>query len=157
MDGLTGLVSWAWGPGGVEFPWRFLEGSLAVAGAELEGSTARGKPAPIGRERARDMAVNCVLPFVHGLAQVRGDQDMARLCLRAYSAAPGLQDNQVTREMAGELFCHLGRRSGTPGAPEALSWGDALRGARRQQGLLHLGELAASPGVSRPRVAPGPR
>ena len=106
VDGLTGLVSWAWGPGGVEFPWRFLEGSLAVAGAELEGSTARGKPAPIGRERARDMAVNCVLPFVHAWA------------------GPGQGGPGYGPPMPQGLF----RRSGPPGQPghPGDGWGAVL-------------------------------
>ena len=78
----------------------------------------------IGAARARDMAVNVVLPFVHAYAGVCRDSELARRCVELYWACPKLQDNEVTREM--ERLLEIGSV-----APKVAT-------ARRQQGLIHM-------------------
>lgn len=81
-----------------------------------------GGVSPIGKGRARDLAVNVVLPLFHGLG---GDSDSPYLEL--YRRFPSLQRNDLEREMAEQLL-------GKSARPLA-------KGARRQQGLLHLAAL----------------
>ena len=78
----------------------------------------------VGRGRARDAAVNVVLPFLHAYAGIDGSLGLGDKCVELYHAFPRLEDNEITREMTGLL----GRR-----AVRAL-----VTGARRQQGLMHL-------------------
>jgi hypothetical protein len=78
----------------------------------------------IGVGRARDMAVNVVLPFVHAWSGVARRPDSRARSLELYRAFPALEDNEVTREMKRLLF---------PGRDDVEA-----RGARRQQGLIHL-------------------
>ena len=78
----------------------------------------------VGPGRAGDLTVNAVLPFVRAMAEERGDRELATRCVETYRAFPGLAANEVTREMAGLLG---GDRV------SALA-----RGARRQQGLVHM-------------------
>ena len=110
------------------------------------------KGALIGRGRARDMVVNCVLPFVHALAQLKGDGQLAHLSLNLYHVLPRLQENELTRETGDVLFSDLGiaEAGGPPrravGAEGA--WRKVVCSARRQQGLLHLHRLMASPVTS---------
>ena len=88
-----------------------------------------GGPACIGASRARDLAVNVVLPLLHAGAAVRGEAGPAAQYLELYHRFGTLQDNEITREMAGQLL--------DPG------WGPAVNSARRQQGLVHLHRLLA--------------
>jgi hypothetical protein len=78
----------------------------------------------IGPGRARELAVNVVLPCLHAWGGLRREQALQRLSLELYRGFPGLQDNEITREMKRLL------------SPEI----DAVRttGARRHQGLIHL-------------------
>jgi len=99
---------------------RDLAAALTVAGRE-------GGMAYIGLGRARDLAVNVVLPFLHGLATVRGEPGGGEAYLGLYQRFGKLQENGVTREMAGQLL--------SPGAT------DLVKTARRQQGLIHLHRL----------------
>ena len=78
----------------------------------------------IGAGRARDVAVNVVLPFLHAWSGVAHRSDLVGRCLELYRAWPGLQENEVTREM---------RRLLGRGELEV-----EVRGARRQQGLIQL-------------------
>ena len=78
----------------------------------------------VGPGRAGDLAVNAVLPFVRAMAEEQGDRELAARCLETYRAFPGLAANDVTREMARLLG---GDRVST-----------LARGARRQQGLIHM-------------------
>jgi hypothetical protein len=78
----------------------------------------------VGVGRAREVAVNAVLPFIHAWAGVLRERPLQGLCLELYRGFPSLPDNEITREM---------RR--------ALSTGDGsidARGARRHQGLIQL-------------------
>lgn len=99
---------------------RDLTAALSVAGSG-------GGPAYVGAGRARDLAVNVVLPFLHGLAIGRGDATGGETYLRLYQGFGKLQENGVTQEMAGQLL--------PPGAT------DLVKTARRQQGLIHLHRL----------------
>lgn len=119
--------------GAAELLARFLEPGL-VAGLNDECGSAKaltaaltvdgrdGGVSPVGAGRARDLAVNAVLPLLHGI----GGADTSRH-LDIFRRFPKLQGNEVAREMAGQLF------------PE--SWRAVVSNARRQQGLLHLAAL----------------
>ena len=120
---------------------RFLEPGL-VAGLREAADTGSAKKlasvltvlgsrsseaATVGQGRARDLAVNIVLPFMHGLAVRREEPGSGEAYLDLYDRFPKIQENELTREMADQLL--------TP------AWRKALKGARRQQGLLHLHQL----------------
>ena len=85
----------------------------------VKGDSARS-PAFIGADRARDMAVNVVLPVCHAVCG--GAEESPALAM--YGRFPKLQANEITREMAEQLL-----------PPE---WGAVVTTARRQQGLIHL-------------------
>ncbi len=88
---------------------KALTACLAVAAGDGE------RAAPVGKDRARDLAVNVALPFLHALS---GDQ------LDLYRRFGKLQENELTREMARLLL--------------DPAWGRLVTSARRQQGLIHL-------------------
>ena len=129
---------------------RFLEPGLVVGlgGVVREGAprtllralTVRSPGGPpggagaalIGPGRAGDIAVNVVLPFLGGMAQLEGDPRQAQHCARLYGKFSRLQDNELTREMAQQLM--------------PVEWLQAVNTARRQQGLLHLHHLLAGGG-----------
>ena len=100
-----------------------LTASLTVA------ETADGGTAPIGAGRARDIAVNAVLPYLHGWRMALGDPAGAEAMLGLYRSFGRLPDNEVTRHMVGALFPAVWRR--------------VANNARRQQGLIHLQRLLA--------------
>lgn len=81
----------------------------------------------VGPDRAADISVNVALPCVHALAITEGDASLAAAALRVYARFRSLQENELTREAVSELL--------PPG------WERVARGARRQQGLLHLYRL----------------
>jgi hypothetical protein len=82
--------------------------------------------------------VNVVLPFLHGLgsrqgpAGCRADGPSGGDCLALYQRFGKLQENELTREMAGQLV--------------DPAWRGVLTTARRQQGLLHLHSLLGGAG-----------
>lgn len=91
-----------------------LTAALAVPADWAKGA------AYVGTGRARDLAVNVVLPFCYLLDGGEGESP----ALALYRKYPRLQENEVTREMADRLL--------QPG------WKGVAAGARRQQGLIHL-------------------
>ena len=93
-----------------------LTAALTVAAGPGE------KTAYIGSARARDLAVNVVLPVDHALTAAGMETTPA---LALYHSFGKLQDNELTRETAARLAVP---------APAAAT-------ARRQQGLLHLHRL----------------
>ena len=99
---------------------KSLTGALTVAGNN-------GGHAPIGEGRARDLAVNVVLPLLH--SQTGNDDSQY---LEVYRRFPKLPGNEVEREMAEQLF--------------PIEWRGTVRTARRQQGLLHLAALLRGAG-----------
>ena len=125
---------------------RFLEPGL-VAGLSLAAQTANprelalalcitGSPtnaiACIGTARARDLAVNVVLPFLNALHKFRGEAGEGQAYLELYRRFSKLQENDLTREMSGQLL--------------GPAWAGLLNTARRQQGLLHLQRLLSGAG-----------
>ena len=96
---------------------------------------ALSDPPLIGAGRARDMAVNVVLPFMHALAGAMRNGEAAARSLEAYRSFPGLADNDITREMS-RLVADRGLTVST-------------KGARRHQGLAHLYNVTTLPGMAR--------
>ena len=92
-----------------------------------------GKPALIGSGRARDVAVNVVLPFLHGSRLLAGDSVGAAEILELYRVFGLLTDNEITRELGRTLL-----------DPE---WGRVANNARRQQGLIHLQRVLAGAAI----------
>lgn len=152
VEGMTCLVRASSSPDGNRGCWRALEGGLMGVCAPFPESNTDDrdkKQALIGRGRARDMAVNCVLPFLHALAQLNGDAELAQLSLKVYGKFPRLQENELTREMRQQLLSHLPTVDAA--YPRELAdkdkgdWEQVVCNARRQQGLLHLHHLVTSP------------
>ena len=101
---------------------KILTQTLTVPGGDT-------RPAPIGPARARDIAVNVVLPFLHGYATLSGDHANAEKMLELYRRYGPLSDNEITRELAATI--------------QEPGWGRIANNARRQQGLIHLQRLLA--------------
>ncbi len=99
------------------------------------GSSARGGAALIGSGRAKDIAVNAVLPFLHGWTVLTGHTGGAEAMLELYRRYGRLAENEITRELASAL--------------QPPEWGRVARNARQQQGLIHLQRLLA--GASAPQ------
>ena len=128
--------------GAAELAVRFADGGLAVG---MEQAAAAGKPARltdaltvrddagksafIGSARAKDIAVNVVLPFLHGQQTFAGNAPVAEAMLDLYRDYGPLSDNEITRELAIAL--------------QEPGWGRIADNARRQQGLIHLQRLLA--------------
>ncbi len=83
----------------------------------------------IGPGRARDIAVNAALPFLHGLASLAGEAGKSSAMLELYRRYGKLTENEITRELASAL--------------QPSEWGRVARTARQQQGLIHLQRLLA--------------
>ncbi len=93
-------------------------------------TVAEGKETYIGPGRAREMAVNVVLPFCHALASKTaggGPSPEGEKLLGTYRRFGKLPDNEIARELSALLF-----------NPES---GRVKMNSRRQQGLLHLQRL----------------
>ena len=90
------------------------------------------QPASIGTGRAKDLAVNAVLPFLHAHYGPQAEQHYLSL----FQKFPRLQANEVEREITAELL--------------PAEWHVQVNNARRQQGLLHLASLLRR---SNPRTA----
>jgi len=124
--GAAGLVSRFLEPGlvdGLRDAATTGKPALLTSALAVPSGTGSG-PASVGLSRARDLAVNVVLPFLHAMAEIRQDSQEAEAHLETYGRFGKLQDNELTREMSEQLF--------DPG------WGEVVNNARRQQGLLHL-------------------
>ena len=128
---------------------RFLDVGLAAGLGEVVAQAAYGKgvgrgvrpakltealcahspdgPAYIGPGRAKDLAVNAVLPFMHAWWEVNGQGPGPDASTTLYHRFPLLTANELTREMTAQLL--------------PARWRGTVAGARRQQGLLHLAAL----------------
>jgi hypothetical protein len=122
---------------------RFLETGLAaglhqvveeLSPPKLTGALtalSQDGPAFVGRGRAKDLAVNAVLPFMHAWDETGNGPMKPGVKLGApealYRKFPLLSDNEITREMTDQLL--------------PVGWRGAVTNARRQQGLLHLSAL----------------
>ncbi len=101
--------------------WQGLEDGLMVHGPRSQG---RPQVALLGTARAREIAVNVVLPFARAWARRERRPDLSRLAGKLYRGYPALEENRLTREMTRKLT----------GADDFAPW----RTACRQQGLIHL-------------------
>ena len=99
----------------------------ALTDALTVKDAAAGKSALIGATRARDVAVNVVLPFLHAQRTLAGDPRGAEAMLALYRSYGPLSDNEITRELAAAL--------------QESAWPRVADNARRQQGLIHLQRL----------------
>ena len=141
---------------------NYLEHGLATGMASLihqggpallQGLTVRqeGRPeerqhgrALIGPDRAKELAINAVLPFAVAWARPEnghpssppGNPALAEAATALYHKHPKATSNEVHREMAELLI-----------PPQ---WRSTINGARRQQGLLHLQRLLARSDFSQP-------
>ena len=140
-----------------------LAGGLAQAAAAGRPATltaaltveAAGEPtAPIGAGRARDLAVNVALPFLHAThgnpaanppPQSRqpetpptGNPSPESPYLELYRRFPSLPANEIIRQMGEQLL--------------PAPWRKAITGARRQQGLLHLAACLRGAGSGSPII-----
>jgi hypothetical protein len=78
-------------------------------------------PPFVGRNRAQDITINIVLPFMYAWGGIKRDLDLQRRSLEIFRKTPSLAENEITREMKRLL-------------PDGID----TRGARRQQGLIYL-------------------
>ena len=101
----------------------------ALTRALSVSSAVEHEAALIGPGRAGDIAVNAVLPFLHGLASLAGEAGKSREMLELYRKYGKLTENEITRELASAL--------------QPSEWGPVARTARQQQGLIHLQRLLA--------------
>jgi hypothetical protein len=90
------------------------------------GTPVNSSPTLLGAERAAEIVVNAVLPFVDAAAQT-GVAAKAREIYRRY---PRLAANALERHMAGQLNLERG----------------VVNSACRQQGLLHIYKTRCSQG-----------
>ena len=116
---------------------RYLDAGLARgvhADADNGGAahlTGRLAARPfVGESRARDMVVNVALPFLHAYAGQARSRKLQAAYLELYAGCPKLSENEITRE-AMRMLPDWGRR--------------AVRGARRQQGLILLYDRMTAP------------
>ena len=118
---------------------RFLEPGLAAGlatvafglnpaklTAALVASGVEGA-ALVGPARGKDLAVNAVLPFMHGWPEFGSQGPEPDGALALFRRFPRLAGNQLTREMTDQLL--------------PAAWRETVTNARRQQGLLHLSAL----------------
>jgi hypothetical protein len=78
----------------------------------------------IGEDRAGELLINVVLPFLDAWGSQIDDPTLGATARAVYAAAPRLAENQITRAMLGEAF-----------GPRARQ---VRLGAREQQGLIGL-------------------
>jgi hypothetical protein len=98
-----------------------LEAGIAVGAA---GHYPEEERALIGQGRAREVAVNIILPFAFARAEASSQPALAEQALELYIRCPKLGENEITRRMTALLFGGNGSK--------------LIDSARRQQGLIHL-------------------
>jgi len=107
---------------------RQLESIFTVS---APGTCPDDKRVLIGQGRAREIAINVVLPFVLAWAEASSQVELAGNAWALYRSCPRAGEYGVTRELAGLLAGN--RASGIANS------------ARRQQGLLHLDHTFCRP------------
>ena len=105
------------------------EDPKVVTRALIVPAQGNNTPVLVGKGRAGDMVVNVVLPFCQAWAALKGDAALQESSMALYHRHPSLQDNEIIREMRLQLL------------PQEAS--GLVKGARRQQGLIHLQRLLA--------------
>jgi hypothetical protein len=114
---LPGLVSVFEGRADDDLRW--LEQALYVG---REQGMADGSPALLGSERAAEIVVNVLLPFMHALGVAGGRRDITAKARRCYGLYPATAGNTLER--------HMKRQFGLEGGEVGT--------ACLQQGLLHI-------------------
>ncbi len=101
---------------------KIINSPAREAAAALEGAfTVVGDVSRvlIGAGRAREIAVNAVLPFIHAYGERINNGMLGETARDIFNSYPSLTSNELTRYMSGLL-------------------GNQACGACRQQGLLHI-------------------
>lgn len=83
----------------------------------------------VGKDRARDLVINIVLPVVLAYANEIEDALLKINLLQLYQAYPKVSSNSITKEMSKQLF------------EEIKQANQHINTASRQQGLIHLYKL----------------
>jgi hypothetical protein len=96
-------------------------------------SSVLPRSALIGAERANEMTVNVILPFLLAWANFSAERQLANQALVLYRAHPSLAVNSIQRHMSEQLALPSG----------------ALKSACRQQGLLHIYKTLCTQGLCR--------
>ena len=104
-----------------------IQGSKASLEKGLIVEDASGGPAFIGTSRAADMAVNMVLPFLHGWGLEKSDKPLASAALGLFQCWPPLENNSHITSTEAVLF--------------PSRWLPLACRACEQQGVLHLQRL----------------
>jgi hypothetical protein len=112
--------------------------------AKLPGiETGKTPPALVGQDRAAEIAVNVVLPYMLAHAGFTGNREVADKTLSAYRAFPRPGSNELVENVARQVFGYwLDSPEKLP--PEFQAKGRKsplnllLGGALRQQGLIQL-------------------
>lgn len=121
--------------GAAELIERHLEKGLLAAAAEATEEACRNaRPATIerafivrgwiGRGRAREMAINVILPFSFAWAECNESPNLGNRALELYGAYPKSAPNRITRSLEGMLA--------------AGETGPLVQRAVHQQGLIHI-------------------
>jgi hypothetical protein len=113
--------------------------------AVLLGENAKGASVDlIGADRAADIIVNIILPFLVGYGRDRHQPKVEKAALEAYRVHPRLGMNELVENVGRQVFRHWleNPAEAAPYFPVKnggkLSLTRLLEGARRQQGLIYL-------------------
>jgi hypothetical protein len=101
-------------------------GAHSDFGRSLAGMTGE-EIALVGESRAADMVVNILMPALLAYADTKGKTALHEKVEGVYAVYPKLSENKITKAMTDEVFGPRKR--------------NAVKGARRQQGLIHLYRL----------------
>jgi hypothetical protein len=101
-------------------------GAHSDFGRSLAGMTGE-EIALVGESRAADMVVNILMPALLAYADTQGKTALHEKVEGVYAVYPKLSENKITKAMTDEVFGPRKR--------------NAVKGARRQQGLIHLYRL----------------
>ena len=114
---------------------RYLDHGMNKQITDIVKKTGAGRPSTaieqtlmvphfLGKERAREIVINIILPFSLALAQRQMDMDLKEHVLQLYASYPKSGENQITRYLS-----------------EVLWSGDQYKhfhSAQIQQGLIHI-------------------
>ncbi len=90
------------------------------------GKQHEESPYLIGQNRAADIVINVVLPVILAHARKSQNEELQRIATKVYANHQRLQDNKVTREVAGRIF------------RDEKESASVVKSAMRQQGLIRL-------------------
>ncbi len=124
VDSLARIITGATG----ERPWTGLRKALQVASTGYWndhidfGITFKHHAALIGAERAGEIAVNVVLPFIFAWAGMYHNRQLQESAVTLYRQFPHMEENHITRHMKEQL----------------LHGNHVILNAAQQQGLIHI-------------------